>query len=108
MVKSALKNTFSPADVARYKVAWRQKGAVTAMINWYRAYKYYPVAAPGPILVPTLLIWGKKDYFLETEMAQPSADKCRHSHLVFLPDATHWLHHEKPEQVNKLIFDFIQ
>jgi len=108
MVKSALKNTFSPADVARYKVAWRQKGAVTAMINWYRAYKYYPVAAPEPILVPTLLIWGKKDYFLEAEMAQPSVDKCRLSQLAFLPDATHWLHHEKPEQVNKLIFDFIQ
>jgi len=108
MVKSALPHTFSPIDVARYKLAWRQPGALTAMINWYRAYKYHTAAAAGQILVPTLLIWGKKDYFLEEEMAQPSIDKCRHGRLEFVPDATHWLHHEKPEQVNQLILGFIQ
>jgi len=108
MVQSALKSTFSVADIAHYKVAWRQKRALTAMINWYRAYKYNSAASAEPIVVPTLLIWGKKDQFLNSAMAQPSIDKCRDGRLVFLPHATHWLHHEKPEEVNKLIFDFIR
>ncbi|PIQ21090.1 MAG: alpha/beta hydrolase [Cytophagales bacterium CG18_big_fil_WC_8_21_14_2_50_42_9] len=108
MVQSALKNTFSAADMARYKVAWRQKKALTAMINWYRAYKYNSAASAEPIEVPTLLIWGKKDQFLNAAMAQPSINKCRNGHLEFLPHATHWLHHEKPEEVNKLILDFIR
>ena len=108
MEKSALPHTFAPIDFARYKLAWRQKNALTAMINWYRAYKYNTATANEQIVVPTLLIWGKKDQFLEAAMAQPSINKCRDGRLVFIPNATHWLHHEKPEQVNNLIFDFIQ
>ena len=108
MVKTALPNTFSKDDFSFYKEAWRKRGSLKSMINWYRAYKYNPKISPAPIEVPTLMIWGKKDAFLKAEMAQPSIDKCRDGKLVFLPDATHWLHHEKPHQVNKLIYQFIQ
>ena len=108
MAKTALPNTFSKDDFLQYKAAWRKPGAMKAMINWYRAYKYNPNISPEQIEVPTLLIWGQKDAFLKAEMAAPSIEKCRHGKLVFIPEATHWLHHEKPHQVNKLIYQFIQ
>ncbi|MDQ4140720.1 MAG: alpha/beta hydrolase [Bacteroidota bacterium] len=108
MVKTALPNTFSSEQIALYKTAWQQPGALTAMLNWYRAYKYNPVTTTSPITIPTLLIWGKKDTFLKAEMAQPSINKCQQGQLKFIEDATHWLHHEKPDLVNQLILEFIQ
>lgn len=108
MIQTARKNTFSSADISQYKKAWRQKGAITAMINWYRAFKYNPATAAEPIAIPTLLIWGKEDTFLDAEMAPLSVDKCLSGKLVFIPDATHWLHHERPNEVNQLILNFIR
>ena len=37
LVSSGKPGTFTPADLAEYKKAWAQPGALTAMINWYRA-----------------------------------------------------------------------
>ena len=39
-------------------------------------------------------------------MAQPSIDLCEDGQLVFIEDATHWVHHEEPEQVGHLVLDF--
>jgi pimeloyl-ACP methyl ester carboxylesterase len=97
--------TFSDADLDHYRAAWSQPGAYTAMLNWYRAMVRHPpdpLARPR-ISVPTLLIWGARDVALGREMAQPSIDLCEDGQLVFLDDATHWVHHEEPQAVNDLI-----
>lgn len=106
IVASANKNTFSKQEIAQYKTAWRNPGAVKAMINWYRASKYSHPALKR-INVPTLILWGKKDKFLLPEMAEKSHLLCARGKLTVIEDATHWLHHEKPEKVNQLIFNFI-
>ncbi|MDQ3278656.1 MAG: alpha/beta hydrolase, partial [Bacteroidota bacterium] len=49
LLKTANKGAFSKADIAMYKKAWRQPGALTAMINWYRAYKYNKSTTSGTI-----------------------------------------------------------
>jgi pimeloyl-ACP methyl ester carboxylesterase len=108
VIKTALPNTFSRQTIALYKKAWQQPGALRAMINWYRAYKYDPFISKELITIPTLLVWGKKDKFLSSAMAQPSINQCREGRLEFIEEATHWLHHEYPGLVNKLILDFIQ
>ena len=36
-------------------------------------------------------------------MAKPSIDQCERVRLVYLLDATHWVHHEKPEVLVRLI-----
>ncbi len=105
---SARKNTFSATDLAQYKAAWRQPGALTAMLNWYRTNTMSRFKIPETIEVPTLLLWGKKDKFLTEEMALPSIEKCTTGQLIFLKDASHWLHHENPELVNKFIYNFIK
>lgn len=107
LLKTSNKGTFSHEDIAVYKEAWRQPGALTAMINWYRAYKYNSLPASGIIQLPALLIWGRGDRFLLSEMAQASIDKCTHGKLVMIEDATHWVLHEQPQVVNNLMDDFI-
>jgi pimeloyl-ACP methyl ester carboxylesterase len=59
------------------------------MINWYRTYKYNPIEANHQIGVPTLMLWGKQDQFLETELALPSIEQCTTGQLFFLENATH-------------------
>lgn len=108
LLKTSKRGTFSKEDIAAYKKAWRQPHALTAMINWYRAYKYNTRPTSGIIQLPALLIWGKKDQFLLPQMAQESINKCTNGRLVLVADATHWIHHEQPRLVNNLIHDFIE
>ena len=58
--------TFRDDDLAQYRQAWSEPGAITAMIHWYRAaLRHRPPAPPDPrVRVPTLMIWGKGDAFL--------------------------------------------
>jgi epoxide hydrolase 4 len=101
--------TFTDADLKEYYAAWSQPGAMTGMVNWYRAIvKAPPQRLPSSrITVPTLLLWGKKDFALDWEMAQPSIDLCDDGRLVFFENATHWVQLEEAEQVNRLMADFL-
>ncbi|MFD2247855.1 alpha/beta fold hydrolase [Pontibacter ruber] len=107
MINSSKPGTFTDDMLERYEEAWKQPGALNAMFNWYRAYKYKNFDADHEISSPTLLIWGKQDKFLVPEMALQSIEKCSNGKLVFQSDATHWLHHEKAKQVNDEILQFI-
>ncbi|RMF77208.1 MAG: alpha/beta hydrolase [Chloroflexi bacterium] len=108
--RSAKKDTFSEEDWVCYRAAWSQPGAMTAMLNWYRALrKAPPKAPPDPhIHVPTLLLWGTGDIALGKEMAQPSIDLCDDGRLVYFENATHWLQHDEPEAVNQHILEFLE
>lgn len=110
LVKTANPGVFSKADIEQYKAAWKQPGAIHAMINWYRAFVRYgdPALPPGKIMVPVLMIWGKKDKFLSSGMARPSIELCIHGKLVMMENATHWVHHEEAAIVNQLIYNFIR
>jgi pimeloyl-ACP methyl ester carboxylesterase len=107
--QSARPGTFSEADLALYRAAWERPGAMTAMIDYYRAALRAPPRQPldQRVRVPTLLLWGARDRFLGREMALPSIDRCDDGRLVFLEEATHWLHHEEPEEVNRQLLGFL-
>lgn len=98
--------TFSAAEVARYKVAWAQPGALTAMLNWYRALRR-PSGAWPRIGGPVQIIWGKRDAFLDARLAQLSLQECTNGELQYFPDATHWVQLEEPAVVNDLILAFL-
>lgn len=53
-------HTFTNEDIEKYKEAWSQPGAMTAMINWYRAavLDQCPILKDPSIKVPTLMMWG--------------------------------------------------
>jgi len=122
LLSSSTRGTFSRADLDEYRQAWSQPGAYPAMLDWYRAMmRARPAlprsqALPGPqgaastrqpIGVPTLLLWGAQDRFLGRELAESSIKRCSQGRLVFIEEATHWLHHEQPERVNALIHEFL-
>jgi epoxide hydrolase 4 len=100
--------TFSPDDLAHYREAWSRPGAYRAMIHWYRAGLRYSATWPGGgrIRVPTLLMWGVEDRFLGREMAAPSVALCQEGRLIEIA-ASHWVQHEEPERVNRLIVEFL-
>ena len=102
--------TFNDTDPDIYYQVWSKPRAYHSMLNWYRAaIQKPPVYENNPkIIVPTLLIWGELDNFLGVEMAQPSIDLCENGRLVIIEEATHWVQHEKAEQVNKLMAGFFQ
>ncbi len=103
--------TFTDADLALYREAWSQPGAVRSSIHWYRAAMRFQgrLSAGGDdrgrVRVPTLLLWGKQDRHLGHEMARPSIDFCDEGHLEFFEDATHWIQHEEPDRVNRRLIE---
>ena len=100
--------TFSPDDLERYRAAWRQPRALTGMLNWYRAALRRPPRRPASVrvTVPTLIVWGERDRFLHKAMAAPSAALCDRAEVEMIPGATHWVQHEEPAKVNRLLLEF--
>ncbi len=104
---SPMARSLSAADLARYRTAWSQPGAITSMVNWYRALRFKQVEKnPAQnIEIPTLMIWGKLDPHLMWQMAPESIALCNNGRLELVEDATHWVHQDKPEEVNRLLID---
>jgi epoxide hydrolase 4 len=100
----------SDAEAARYREAWRQPGALTAMINWYRAIlrRKFETLAPGSIRVPVRIVWGEQDPYALPALAEASKALCADAQLTYLPDATHWVAHDAPEPVNAILLDFLR
>jgi len=108
MVRSSRPGSFNDADLARYREAWSQPGALTAMLNWYRA-----LSAPrnanvsarvGP---PTRVLWGKKDAFLQHGLAEATLRCCERGSVVWFENASHWVHHEEPDVITAEIIRFL-
>jgi pimeloyl-ACP methyl ester carboxylesterase len=102
-------HTFTDEDIEKYKEAWSQPAAMTAMINWYRAAVLYqpPILKDPCIHVPTLMMWGMKDFALSHRMARPSMDYVKEGNLIFFPEATHWVQRDAAEEVNHYLVDFL-
>ena len=107
--ESSRPGTFSAEDFAEYRVAWSQPGALTAMVNWYRAAMRYRVPFPErTVRVPTRILWGERDRFLMAEMARESLRYCSNGELFTFAEASHWLQHEQPERVSQLLVEFFR
>lgn len=100
--------TFAAEDLARYREAWAQPGALTSMLNWYRALPAYATKLrPDRIEVPVQVIWGDRDQFLDRSLAEAGLALCRQGKADHLPMATHWVQHEEAAQVNRLLIGFL-
>ena len=109
MRRSAKHNAFTNQDIEKYNEAWSQPGAMTAMLNWYRAAARSQAEITDGMRVPvrTLILWGVKDPALSRRMARPSLDYCDEGNLVFFPDATHWVQHEEADEINRQLLALI-
>ncbi len=53
------------------------------------------------------MIWGDRDAFLDRGLAEAGVALCDRGEAFHLPDATHWVQHEEPERVNRLLVEFL-
>lgn len=61
------------------------------------------------VIMPTLLLWGERDAFMEVEMAEITRIYVKnHFRLTILSEASHWLQQDQPDIVNKLIWTFLK
>ena len=103
-----------PTEVREvYRRNAAQPGALTAMVNYYRALvrgkrKRPRVDPRTPIMVPTLMVWGEDDFALDKSTTLTTGDYVREFTMRYLPGVSHWVPQEQPEAVNAMISAFIR
>jgi len=108
LVETSRPGTFSGEDLEKYREAFRQPGAFTSMVNWYRAAFQAKSEPPADfrVKVPTLILWGLDDVAFVPEQADESVAFCERGRLEKFPDCSHWIEHEKAEVINPMILNF--
>jgi pimeloyl-ACP methyl ester carboxylesterase len=97
-----------PDEVLRvYRDAAAEPGALTAMVNYYRALirglRRTRRRGIVPIETPTLVIWGEVDAALGKELSYGTENYVGNLTLRYLPNVSHWVQQEAPETVNGMI-----
>ena len=120
---SEFENAFTPEDIDRYCRAVSRPGAPTAAINYYRALFRATIRDELPLLsrpghppgamqagridVPTLVCWGLQDVALVPELTVGLDEWVSDLRLERFPAASHWLHHELPEEISETLLDWL-
>jgi pimeloyl-ACP methyl ester carboxylesterase len=112
----------TPERRAGYLEAWGRPGALTGMLNWYRA---TPLAVPRPgetvdpatlpkldpaqlrVRMPHLVIWGMNDGALLPVTRARLADYCDDLTVREIAGADHWVVHQRTAEVIGHIRQFI-
>ena len=104
----------------RYREAWAQPGALNCSLNYYRASPLHPATPEEPgaagldldpaqfiVRVPTLVIWGERDTALLPGVLDGLDEFVTDLTVKRIANGSHWVIHEHPEEVNRLIREFI-
>ena len=110
----------SDDERAAYHEAWSQPGALRGGLNYYRAAgmgeqvaaagapeEYESKIASQTVQVPTLVIWGENDAALLSSLTRGLSEWVPDLRVEIVPDAGHWVPFERPEEVNRLIREFV-
>ena len=108
------------AERRRYVSEWSQPGALTAMLNWYRASKVkvpppgvtiplpqWVLGASPKVEVPTLVIWGMRDVALLPVQLDGLDGLVTDLEVVRLPNAGHFAPWEAPDDVAAALKAFL-
>jgi pimeloyl-ACP methyl ester carboxylesterase len=104
------KSRFPAAVLDRYALDAQRPGAMTGMVNWYRAAARHPGKLAGPwprIETPTLIVWGEADAALGLELLDGTERHVRDLTVRRLPGVSHWVQQEAPEAVNAILADWL-
>ena len=113
-------------DRQAYLQAWAQPGALSGGLNWYRAARVGPPGENQPmeeqlteavsqgyddsmiVRVPTLVIWGEQDQALLTGNLEGLDEVVDDLSVRRIPDGSHWVIHEQPQEINRLIRAYLE
>lgn len=112
------KNSFSKEDIARYKEAARQPGALPAAINYYRANVFdrpFPrkresdsLRSKGRVRVETLFIYGEQDFAIIPATVRGIENYVDAPYRELrVADSGHWVQNEAAAEVNAALFEFL-
>jgi pimeloyl-ACP methyl ester carboxylesterase len=106
----ARRGTFSDEDIDRYVDALRGPGALTAALNYYRANvgSGARLAVSARTAAETLVIWGERDPALVTELLDGLERVAPRVRVHRLPDVSHWVQNEAPDDVNRVLIGFLR
>lgn len=105
----------SQADAEAYLALWRDGGSVSAGLNYYRANRTGPAGAEPPqrrplaetvVRVPTLVIWGERDPYFAPSGLDRLPEVATDLTLRRFPDNDHWIIHQRPDEVARLVAAF--
>jgi pimeloyl-ACP methyl ester carboxylesterase len=103
--------SFTEEDVERYREAMARPGSLTAACNYYRALFRGNPARTRMLLrkieAPVIVIWGEKDRYLNSDLAEPDRTWVPNLCVERLPDASHWVGEDRPDKVNALLLEFL-
>ena len=107
------KSRFPDAVIRVYQEAAARPGALSAMLNYYRALvrgggarRQRALGYPR-IDTPTLMIWGEDDVALTKATTFGTEAYVRDLTLRYLPGVSHWVQQEAPERVNAMLEGWI-
>jgi len=107
-----LKEQFPDEVLEVYRRNAVQPGALTAMINYYRAllrggHARAPEGGYPAIETPTLMIWGEEDVALTKESTYGTDEFVKDITIRYLPRISHWVQQEAPDVTNAMIRAFL-
>ena len=115
----------SAEDVKAYRQRWSKPGVINGMLNYYRAmpqlapsitqnYTSGPVTDLANMKIPnirvntkTLVLWGEKDNAFVAELLDGIEEYVPDIQIVRFAQASHWIQHEVPSEVNSAIECFL-
>ena len=102
---------FTAQDIELYAEALARPGALTAALNYYRAlFRRNPLHAWAllrRIEAPVMVVWGERDRYLGEELAEPDPSWVPNLRVERLPDASHFVAEDRPDEVNTLLLEFL-
>jgi pimeloyl-ACP methyl ester carboxylesterase len=100
---------FPDAVLDVFRQAAARPGALTAMLNYYRAFirgggaRRQKQLGSRTIEIPTLMLWGEQDVALTVETTYGTDAFVSDLTLRYLPEASHWVQQDAPETVNRML-----
>lgn len=108
------KENFPDEDLDKYVDAYTREGAKTGGFNYYRANTSFEAIKASAstkgrkVKAPTLMIWAEGDKVLGTELVDGTEKYIDAEFKVHrIPNCSHWVQNDCPEEVNKAMLDFL-
>ncbi len=100
---------YSSYDLHGLAVSMSQPGALTAMLNWYRAsFRDRSALHAKKIDAPTLLIWAEDDVALGKSLTYGLDQWVTQLQIHYVANCGHWVQNEAPDEVNAQLLEFLK
>jgi epoxide hydrolase 4 len=103
---------FTEREIDEYVAALAKPFALTAALNWYRenlaSRDAHELARSAHVSGETLVVWGEHDPALGVELLDGLERVAPRVRVHRIPHASHWVQNEAPDEVNRVLIEFLR